>query len=110
MRNDPGLEAKYPTLWLFFGGYMYQCWRDEFPDEWALADAFVRDEPLSANHFLVEANALLSDYHDESQLRDILLDGFGAAAMVENRGWKYRDWLQAMATYVAKSTGHPRAS
>lgn len=42
MTPEPSLADLYPSLWLFFGGYMYPHWRDEFPDEWALADAFVR--------------------------------------------------------------------
>jgi hypothetical protein len=110
MTPDPSLELKYPSLWLFFGGYLYQCWRDEFPDEWAAADAFVRGEPLSAPNFRAEMDELLLRYPEEQQLRDVLLDGFLAAAMVENRGWKYRDWLQAMADHVDKAVGHPQAS
>src|SRR4051812_41599676 len=110
MTHDPSLEVNYPALWLFFAGYMYQCWYDEYPDEWAVADAFVRAEPLSAPTFRAEMNELLSCYPDESALRSILLDDFGAAAMVENRGWKYRDWLEAMANHVEKAVGQPQAS
>jgi hypothetical protein len=110
MRNDRSLEVEYPSLWLFFAGYMYQCWQDEYPDEWALADAFVHDEPLSAANFRAEMSQLMSRYADEAQLRHVVLDDFGAAAMVENRGWKYRDWLEAMADHVEKAAGHPQAS
>jgi hypothetical protein len=110
MTHGPSLEREYPSLWLFFAGYMYQSWHDEFPDEWAVADAFVRDEPLSARTFRAEMNQLLSRYADESQLRQIRLEDFGAAAMMENRGWKYRDRLQAMPDHVEKAVGHPQAS
>ncbi|HEU5269334.1 MAG TPA: contact-dependent growth inhibition system immunity protein [Jatrophihabitans sp.] len=110
MTRNLGLDLRYPALWTFFAGYMYQCWHDEFSDEWALADAFVHDEPLSASNFHAEMDDLLTCFPDEGQLRDILLDDFGAAAMVENRGWKYRDWLQALSDHVARAAGHPQAS
>jgi CdiI immunity protein len=110
MTHDLSVEVEYPSLWLFFAGYMYQSWHDEFPDEWAVADAFVRDEPLSATNFRAEMNELLSRHTDEPELRRILLDDFGAAAMVENRGWKYRDWLEAMADHVEKAVGRSQAS
>jgi hypothetical protein len=103
-------DGSYPTLRLFFGAYMYQCWRDEYPDEWALADDFVRAEPLDARHFSAEIAELLASHPEEDQLRSMLLDDFGGAAMVENLGWKYRDWLQAMSAHVAKAIGHPQAS
>ena len=110
MTQNRSVEAEYPSLWLFFAGYLYQSWRDEFPDEWAVADAFVRDEPQSAANFPAEMNNLLSRHADEAQLRQVLLGDFGAAAMVENRGWRYRDWLAAMADHVEKAAGHPQAS
>ena len=100
----------YPMLRHFFGAYMHQDWHDEFPDEWAAADEFVADEPFSLAAFATEMDQLLANCPDEQQLRDKLLDSFGAAAMVENRGWKYRDWLQAMAEHVHKASGHPQAS
>jgi len=100
----------YPALQLFFGAYMYESWRDEFPDEWAAADAFVRAEPHLAPQFHGEMAQLLAHHPDEEAVRRILLSDFGAAAMVENLGWKYRDWMQAMADHVEQAVGHPRAS
>src|SRR3954454_130183 len=100
----------YPMLRHFFGAYMHQDWTDEFPDEWAAADEFERDEPFSVTAFTAEMEQLLANCPDEQQLRHKLLDSFGAAAMMENLGWKYRDWLQAMAAHVQKTSGHPRAS
>jgi CdiI immunity protein len=100
----------YPLLRHFFGAYMHEDWFDEFPNEWAVADQFVQDEPFSVTTFAAEIDQLLADCPKEKQLRHKLLDDFGAAAMVENRGWKYRDWLQAMADHVQKASGHPRAS
>ena len=100
----------YPTLSRFFGAYMHQDWHDEFPDEWAVADQFVQDEPFSVATFAAEMEKLLANCPEEDKLRLILLYDFAAAAMVENRGWKYRDWLQAMADHIQKAAGHPRAS
>ena len=110
MTQDRSVELEYPSLWLFFAGYLYQGWHDEFPDEWAVADAFVRDERSSAANFRTEMNKLLSRSADEAHLRQVLLDDFGAAARVENHGWRYRDWLEAMADHVERAVGHPRAS
>jgi len=100
----------YPMLRHFFGAYMHQDWADEFPDEWAAADEFVEDEPYSVATFTAEMEQLLANCPEEGQLRHKLLDSFGAAAMVENRGWKYRDWLKALSDHAAKAIGHPRAS
>jgi hypothetical protein len=99
----------YPMLRHFFGAYMHQDWHDEFPDEWAAADEFVRDEPFSVATFIAEMGQFLANCPEEEQLSYKLLDDFGAAAMVENRGWKYRDWLQAMTDHMQKTAGHPRA-
>ena len=100
----------YPTLRHFFGAYMYDGWFDEFSDEWAVVDEFVRDEPSSVAAFRAEMDQLLTNCPDEKQLSHKLLDDFGAAAMMENLGWKYRDWLQAMADHMQKASGHPQAS
>jgi hypothetical protein len=110
MTHDSSLETRYPSLWLFFAGYLYQCWHDEYADEWAAADEFVRREPQCAPDFHREMAQLVSAHPDEASLRSILLDGFGAAAMVENRGWKYRDWMQAVAAHIERAVGHPQAS
>jgi hypothetical protein len=100
----------YPMLRHFFGAYMHQDWFDEFPDEWAAADEFVQDEPYSVAAFVAEMEQLLANCPEEEQLRHILLYDFAAAAMMENLGWKYRDWLQAMSDHMQKAAGHPRAS
>jgi hypothetical protein len=36
---------EYPTLCQFFGGYMHQDWRDDYPDEWAALDDFWKTDP-----------------------------------------------------------------
>ena len=100
----------FPALRQFFGAYLHQDWYDEFPDEWAVADEYVSKEPLYAPHFATEMALLLARHPDEDQLRRILLYDFASAAMVENCGWKYRDWLQAMSDHVAKAVEHPQAS
>jgi hypothetical protein len=43
-------------------------------------------------------------------VRKIVLDDLGSYLLVEEDGWKYRDWLQALADHAAKATGHPQAS
>jgi len=100
----------YPALRRFFGAYLHEDWPDEFPDEWAAADEFVRGEPQAAPNFGAEMAQFLRSNPDEVQLQHTLLYDFGAAVMVEDRGWKYRDWLQAMADHIQKAAGHPRAS
>ena len=100
----------YPMLRHFFGAYMHQDWMDDSPDEWAVAEEFVRDEPFSVAAFAAEMEQLLANCPEEDQLRHILLYDFAAAAMMENLGWKYRDWLQAMTDHMQKAAGHPQAS
>ena len=103
--------TRYPVLDYFFGGYMHQDWREDYPDEWAALDDFIRSEPEgSAAGFCKEASQLLATEPTEAELRELLLEDFGAAAMVENKGWKYRDWIQAMSDHAAKATGHSQAS
>jgi len=100
----------YPALRRFFGAYLHEDWPDEFPDEWAAADEFVRGEPQAAPDFGAEIGQLLMNCLEEDQLRHVLLYDFGAAIMIERRGWKYRDWLQAIADHVQKAIEHPQAS
>ena len=100
----------YPTLWQFFGAYMHQDWRLDYADEWSALDDFIRSEPGGAEGFCKEAAELLATEPSEEELRELLLDEYLAAAMMENLGWKYRDWMQAMLDHASKATGHPRAS
>jgi hypothetical protein len=100
----------YPTLAYFFGSYMHHDWREDYADEWAALDDFMRADPHLAANFCQEISQLLAAEPSEDEVRTLLLDEFLAAAMVENRGWKYRDWLRALSDYTAKAIGHPRAS
>lgn len=102
---------EYPTLDYFFGGYMHQDWREDYSDEWSALDAFIAEgPPEDPDLFRAEVAKLLAEHPSDGDVRDILLDDFGAAAMVENRGWRYRDWLQALSDHVARVTGHSQAS
>lgn len=100
----------YPTLQYFFECYMHQDWREDYVTEWAVLDDFMRSDPEIAAHFCEEVSRLLATGPSEDELRTLLLDEYLAAAMVENVGWKYRDWLQALSDHVGKAIGHPQAS
>jgi len=49
----------YPMLRHSFGASMHQDWIDEFPDEWAAADAFVHDESYSVATFAASASTVM---------------------------------------------------
>jgi hypothetical protein len=100
----------YPTLSYFFGGYMHPDWREDHPDEWAVLDDFMRSDPHLTTKFCEEISQLLATDPSEDELRTLLLDEYLAAAMVENRGWRYHDWMQAVAAYIERAVGHPQAS
>jgi CdiI immunity protein len=100
----------YPTLRYFFGAYMHHDWREDYATEWAALEDFMRSDPAIAANFCQEVSKLLATDPSEDALRTLLLDEYLAAAMVENRGWKYRDWLQALSDHTAKAIGHPQAS
>jgi len=100
----------YPMLRYFFGAYMHHDWREDYATEWAALDDFMRSDPGVAADFSPEVSRLLATDPSEDELRTLLLDEYFAAAMVENQGWKYRDWLQALANHVQSASGHPRAS
>jgi CdiI immunity protein len=101
----------YPTLCQFFGGYMHQDWRDDYPDEWAALDDFLEDGPDTVEAFTHEITELLAEGLQEDELRRTVLDELGSSSMVEVRGWTYSDWLQAMANHAATgASGHPQAS
>jgi CdiI immunity protein len=102
--------TKYPSLFLFFGGYLNEDWPDEYADEWVALDEYLRDNPHSASGFSPEVQALLVENASEGELRKVLFDDLGCAYSAERAGWKYRDWLQAMSAHVAKAIGHPQAS
>jgi len=103
--------TRYPTLDYFFGVYMHQDWAVDYADEWAAVDAFVAESPAGAADLLRSEIALvLAKAPTEDEMRRLILDDFEASAMMENLGWKYRDWLQALSDHAAKVSGHPRAS
>src|SRR4051812_37437691 len=92
----PNAMTKYPSLFLFFGGYLNEDWPDEYADEWVALDEYLRDNPHSASGFSPEVQALLVENASEGELRKVLFDDLGCAYSAERAGWKYRDWLQAM--------------
>jgi len=99
----------YPSLFLFFAGYLNQDWPDEYANEWAALDDYLRDNPDSASTFCPEAQALLDEHLSEEELTGLLFNDLACAYAAEVDGWKYRNWLQALSNYVAKS-GHSQAS
>jgi hypothetical protein len=101
----------YPTLDHFFGCYMHQDWRDDYPDEWAAVDAFIADGgPGDAKLFRAEIAELLARHPTEQEVRRIVHEELESFYLADVSGWKYRDWLQALSDHVAKATGHPQAS
>ncbi len=84
---------------------MHEDWRDDYADEWSALDDFIRSEPGGAEGFCKEAAELLATQPSEEELRHLLLDEYVAAAMVENQGWRYRDWMQALSDHAAKVNG-----
>lgn len=102
--------TKYPNLRQYFGGYLNQDWRDDYADEWAALEDYLRDNPSGANGFCPEAQALLSEHDSEQEVRTIILDELWCAYLAEAHGWRYRDWLRALSDYAAKAIGHPQAS
>jgi len=100
----------YPALRYFFGAYQHHDWREDYATEWAALNDFMRSDPEVAANFCREISQLLDTEPSEDELRTLLLDEYLAAAMVENLGWTYRDWLRALSDYAAKTIGHPQAS
>ena len=102
--------TRYPSLFQFFCGYLNPDWPDEYADEWAALDEYLRYNPGSASGFRPDVQAMLEENSTEEDLRKVLYDDLGCAFSVESAGWKYRDWLQALSDYAAKVIGHPQAS
>lgn len=100
--------TEYPTLWQFFGGYLNPDWPDEYANEWAALDDYLTDDPDSGPLFRGEVKRLLAEHPSEEAVREVIFEDLGSAFLA--RGWKYRDWLQALSDHVARATGHPRAS
>lgn len=102
--------TRYHSLLQFFGGYLNQDWPDEYADEWAALDEFLRDNPDAAKGFRPEIQALLDEHLSEEELSKVLFYDLACAYSAENLGWKYRDWLKALSDHAAKAVGHPQAS
>ncbi|MFL6164049.1 MAG: contact-dependent growth inhibition system immunity protein [Jatrophihabitantaceae bacterium] len=103
--------TEYPTLWHFFGAYLYQDWLDEYADEWAAVDGFIADCPPEYPRLLrAEIAALLAEHPTEEEVRKVVFDDLGSCYLAEVDGWKYRDWLKALSDHAAKAIGHPQAS
>jgi hypothetical protein len=102
--------TRYPSLLLFFGGYLNQDWPDEYADEWAALDDYLRGNPDSASRFCPEAQALLDEHLSEEELSTVLFHDYACGYSAEVDGWKYRDWLKALSDHAAKAVGHPQAS
>jgi hypothetical protein len=102
--------TEYFELSQFFGGYLNEDWPDDYADEWAALDDYLRGSPGVAPAFCKEAQALLDEHLSEEELSRVIFYDFGCAFSAEVAGWKYRDWLKALSDYVAKAVGHPQAS
>jgi hypothetical protein len=105
-----GAMTEYFNLSQFFGGYLNQDWPDEYSDEWAALDEFLRDNPNAAKEFRPEIQTLLDQRLPEGELSRVIFYDLGCGFSAEVDGWKYRDWLQALSDYAAKAVGQPQAS
>ncbi|MFL6162929.1 MAG: contact-dependent growth inhibition system immunity protein [Jatrophihabitantaceae bacterium] len=102
--------TEYPVLWQFFGCYVHQDWRDDYADEWAAVEGFARDAPAKVDAFRSEIAALLAEHPMEEDVRRVVLDDLDSYYLVDVKGWKYRDWLQAMSDHAAKAVRNSPAS
>ena len=101
---------EYPALWQFFGGYLGPDWPDEYANEWAALDDYLKDHHDVASRFASEVQLLLAEHPSEDAVRHVIFDEFHSAYLAEVDGWRYREWLQALADHVLRATGHPQAS
>lgn len=103
--------TRYPTLWHFFGAYLHEDWQDDYVDEWAAVRGFIADGPAEdAQRFQTEISMLLAEHPSEDAVRGVVLDELGSYYLVDQAGWKYRDWLRALSDHASKAVGHPQAS
>ena len=102
--------TEYFELLQFFGGYLNPDWPDEYADEWAALDDYLRDSPGVAPAFRREMQAFLDEPLSDEELQRILFYEFGCAFSAEAAGWKYRDWLKAISDHAAKASGQSQAS
>ena len=105
------ISNQYPTLGHFFGVYLGEDWPEDYGSEWAAVDAFIAEGPAEdPGLFCAEITRLLAQHPSENEVREIVLDDLRSYLLPEVDGWKYRDWLQALAYHAARVTGHPQAS
>ena len=90
-----------PALRLLLGAYFHQDWFDEFADEAAVVDAFVRGEPHLRPQLRAEIDELL-ETTDEPGIR-AHLDSLGCE-YVPSEELGYRGWLAQISDHLRAAT------
>jgi hypothetical protein len=90
-----------PALKLLLGAYFHQDWFDEFADEDAAVDAFVKGEPHLRGQLQAEIDDLVANM-DEAQLQTYL-ESIGCEYL-PSEAMGYRGWIGQIATHLRAAT------
>jgi hypothetical protein len=96
IRND-----SYPALAQFFGGFFHQDWDLEATDWEGLVRNFcaaAKREQIAAVN--AEIDVLLSEPHDERELRDVVFTRLGCAYDPTVNGRSLRSWIMEVRRHL----------
>lgn len=82
------------------GSHFHEDWALNGKDPCGVVDKFVRDRPLLAEWLPGQIYEVLSDQPTEEQLRHLVHDKLGCDYLPAAHGWKYQEWLSAIADRV----------
>ncbi len=88
-----------PALWELAGIYLNADWRDDYADEWAALDAFVREIPEDVPLLPAEIDLILRRHRSEDALGEYLKEQ-GAVFVPDPERGGYRAWLTEVARRV----------
>ena len=93
-------NAPISELGQFFGGYLHQDWKMQYPDAWSAVTAYVAEAPLmSRMRARQELEVLLQTHTTEHELSGAV-DRVHLNFYPPGAGTTYRAWLEKVEQYL----------
>jgi len=100
---------QYNQLRHYFGAYLYECYWEDFGDEWGALRSMIGSSGETAMTLQAEIAHLLNTEND-SGIGRVIDQEFHSCIDVTQAGISWRDWLTRVSDEAGRLAAHPGAA